>query len=137
MSCRQYNIQANIVTFTVIMNRILKKRVARVCCPIISYYIGTFIRNRRKKIGLSGQELAQRICISQQQVSRYERGEVAISVKKLFYILSVLNVSEEEMLILLHSLYQKVVSQSDLSINGCMTKSPVDSKNRTQSYYPR
>ncbi|MEX6035511.1 helix-turn-helix domain-containing protein [Providencia hangzhouensis] len=38
-----------------------------------SSYCGSVLKKKRKELGISGQELAKRLNISQQQVSRYER----------------------------------------------------------------
>lgn len=40
----------------------------------VNQIVGKEIRKRRKELGLSGAELAGLVGISQQQVSRYERG---------------------------------------------------------------
>lgn len=40
----------------------------------IHYFIGIKIKTRRKELGLSGANLAQKLNISQQQISRYENG---------------------------------------------------------------
>lgn len=49
----------------------------------IDIKIGRFIRQRRLALGLNGKDLAKKLHLSQQQISRYERGECAFS----FYIL--------------------------------------------------
>ncbi len=41
----------------------------------VTIYIGTYLKHRRKAVGLTGAQLASRLNISQQQVSRYERGK--------------------------------------------------------------
>ncbi|EKT60740.1 helix-turn-helix domain-containing protein [Providencia burhodogranariea] len=50
----------------------------------VNQIVGKEIRKRRKKLGLSGIELAELIGISQQQISRYERGECNITLENLF-----------------------------------------------------
>ncbi|MGG4607734.1 helix-turn-helix domain-containing protein [Providencia sp. Me31A] len=42
--------------------------------PVLSLYIGNKIKELRKQKGLTGDELAKCIGLSQQQVSRYELG---------------------------------------------------------------
>ncbi len=49
----------------------------------IDVKIGSFIRQRRLALGLNGKDLARKLNLSQQQISRYERGECVFS----FYIL--------------------------------------------------
>lgn len=49
--------------------------------------VGNEIFRLRKKRGLSGKQLADKLNISQQQVSRYERGVCNINVDTLFVIL--------------------------------------------------
>ncbi|MEY0874462.1 helix-turn-helix domain-containing protein, partial [Providencia manganoxydans] len=41
----------------------------------VNRIVGREIRKRRKHLGLSGIELANLVGVSQQQISRYERGE--------------------------------------------------------------
>lgn len=52
----------------------------------INELVGINIMNKRKKLGYSGQFLADCIGISQQQLSRYERGNSRISVEMLFKV---------------------------------------------------
>lgn len=55
--------------------------------------VGEEIFRLRKKRGLSGKQLSERLNISQQQVSRYERGVCNINVDTLFVILHELDCS--------------------------------------------
>lgn len=55
--------------------------------------VGHEIKCRRRVLGLSGAELAKKLHVSQQQVSRYECGICHITVEKLLVILVVLDVS--------------------------------------------
>nr|WP_282557847.1 helix-turn-helix transcriptional regulator [Providencia burhodogranariea] len=59
----------------------------------VNQIVGKEIRKRRKKLGLSGIELAELIGISQQQISRYERGECNITLENLFSWANALDVS--------------------------------------------
>lgn len=59
----------------------------------VNQIVGKEIRKRRKKLGLSGMELADLIGISQQQISRYERGECNITLENLFSLAIALEVS--------------------------------------------
>ncbi|ELZ5939618.1 helix-turn-helix transcriptional regulator [Providencia stuartii] len=60
---------------------------------VINSEIGEFIRMIRIKKGLTGAELGKLIGVSQQQISRYERGYNTLSLSDFTFILSVMNVS--------------------------------------------
>ncbi|CAG9436574.1 helix-turn-helix domain-containing protein [Providencia alcalifaciens] len=62
----------------------------------ISCYVGGLIRQSRLENGLSGRELAKLINISQQQISRYERGKTALQLDILCRLFHALNMSEYE-----------------------------------------
>lgn len=59
--------------------------------PVVCQFLSQEIRLLRKKQGLTGRELATILHISQQQVSRYERGCNLIPLDMLLLILSVLD----------------------------------------------
>ncbi|MFP4817505.1 helix-turn-helix domain-containing protein [Providencia hangzhouensis] len=61
---------------------------------IISFHliVVPFLKKKRKELGISGLELAKRLNISQQQVSRYERGVNKMSLDMLLNISIALNV---------------------------------------------
>ncbi|MBX6957362.1 MULTISPECIES: helix-turn-helix domain-containing protein [Providencia] len=63
-----------------------------------SCYIGLILKRQRKKLGLSGSEVAKLLHISQQQVSRYERGLTSFNVNVLLRFFSVLNMNEREII---------------------------------------
>lgn len=52
--------------------------------------IGIKIKNRRKELGLSGADLANKLRLSQQQISRYENGINKIPINHLIDIADVL-----------------------------------------------
>lgn len=54
--------------------------------------IGSFIRNERVGKGVSEKELASLISVSQQQISKYERGISTLSIKNILMILNALNI---------------------------------------------
>lgn len=54
--------------------------------------VGRQIYLTRRGRGLTGSELAEKLGVSQQQVSRYERGVCRIDVDALVYLLNQLNV---------------------------------------------
>ncbi|HBO24435.1 MULTISPECIES: helix-turn-helix domain-containing protein [unclassified Providencia] len=62
----------------------------------VSIYIGQFLKLRRKKVGLTGAQLASRLSISQQQVSRYERGINALTIQGLLDILQALDLRKHD-----------------------------------------
>ena len=53
--------------------------------------IGLKIKNRRKELGLSGTNLADKLHLSQQQISRYENGINKIPLNHLVDIAEALN----------------------------------------------
>ncbi|MBP6120844.1 MULTISPECIES: helix-turn-helix domain-containing protein [Providencia] len=67
----------------------------------LSFYCGLVIKKLRKERGFSGLKLAKKLNISQQQMSRYERGVNKLSIDTLFSILTILDVSFEKLLRLL------------------------------------
>lgn len=52
----------------------------------INSYIGQRISKKRKELGYTGSQLAKILDVSQQQVSRYERGKNKINLLNLFKI---------------------------------------------------
>ncbi|WP_180559345.1 helix-turn-helix domain-containing protein [Arsenophonus endosymbiont of Apis mellifera] len=54
--------------------------------------IGKMIKFKRKEKGFSGELLAEKIGVSQQQLSRYERGVNDIKVNTLYSITQALNI---------------------------------------------
>ncbi|CAK9886129.1 MAG: hypothetical protein XXXJIFNMEKO3_02553 [Candidatus Erwinia impunctatus] len=67
----------------------------------VSQYIGAEIKKRRKKLGVTGSLLAEHLQISQQQVSRYERGINQPSVMMMMRIFASLEMSDSEIKIFL------------------------------------
>lgn len=59
---------------------------------------GLFIKYKRKELGLTGQDLAIILNVSQQQISRYENGTTNITVTLLNKILMILDSSWSEFL---------------------------------------
>ena len=60
---------------------------------ILNSEIGDFIRMIRIQKGLTGAQLGKLVGVSQQQISRYERGSNGLSLPDFIFILSVMNVS--------------------------------------------
>lgn len=73
----------------------------------LSRYTGGLLRTIRCETGLSGHELAKSINISQQQVSRYERGVTNFQLDMLFRFFSALGMSEHERQCFLHLVINK------------------------------
>ncbi|EMO4162611.1 helix-turn-helix domain-containing protein [Morganella morganii] len=65
---------------------------------MISQSAGEVIRLLRKDKNLSGHEFGSLIGLSQQQVSRYERGYSHLTLNLLMEMLAVLNISLDEFL---------------------------------------
>ena len=65
---------------------------------MLSYYCGVVLKRIRKDNNLTGADLAKILNISQQQVSRYERGVTKITVDMLLSISIALNVSFESVI---------------------------------------
>lgn len=57
----------------------------------VDYLIGKRIQKRRKEMGLTAENLAEQIGVSQQQFSRYERGTTKINLTHLVNIAVILN----------------------------------------------
>lgn len=66
---------------------------------------GILIKALRKKKGISGAVLAGFIGISQQQISRYERGEIDLTLDKIKTISSFFNITIWEFMELLYLFY--------------------------------
>lgn len=55
--------------------------------------VGDFIKKIRREKGITGNELGFMVGVSQQQISRYERGESNLSIDGLVRILTVMNIT--------------------------------------------
>lgn len=75
----------------------------------LSCYIGGLLREIRFETGLSGYDLACDINISQQQVSRYERGETGFQIDMLFRFFSALRMTESEIQYFFYQITNKAV----------------------------
>lgn len=62
-----------------------------------SSYCGFVLKKKRKERGISGLELARRLNISQQQISRYERGVNKMSLDMLLHVSIALNIPMENL----------------------------------------
>ena len=59
----------------------------------ISQLVGICLREYRLEKELSGEKIAKKLGISQQQLSRYERGENALTVDTLFKFILILDIN--------------------------------------------
>ncbi len=50
---------------------------------VTSMEIGTIIRNRRKELGLSQEQLSEKVGVSYQQIQRYENGGSMLNVENV------------------------------------------------------
>lgn len=77
----------------------------------ITELTGYFLREQRRYSNLTGKDLAKKMKLSQQQISRYERGITAVNLPTLINFFSVLNLEEREMLqffeLLVHQYQEK------------------------------
>lgn len=64
----------------------------------INLKIGIILKRKRVSESLTGSQLATKLNISQQQVSRYENGKNSISINMLIRYCSALNVKPNEIL---------------------------------------
>lgn len=79
------------------MNININTRENEISDNLFSFYCGKVIKRIRKKKGITGIELATKLDISQQQMSRYERGINKLSIDVIFDILAVLDTSFEKL----------------------------------------
>ncbi|EUD06268.1 helix-turn-helix transcriptional regulator [Providencia alcalifaciens] len=68
----------------------------------LNYEIGNYIRSIRSKKGLTEKELANLIHVSQQQISRYEKGTATVSIDRMLHILCMLNLP-------MHDFVEKII----------------------------
>lgn len=68
----------------------------------LNHRIGNYIRSMRIKKGLTEQELANLINVSQQQISRYEKGTATVSIDRMLHMFCILNLS-------MHDFVEKVI----------------------------
>ncbi|MDQ5992427.1 helix-turn-helix transcriptional regulator [Providencia stuartii] len=54
----------------------------------INARIGSFFRKQRMLLGISGKKLGQRLGVSQQHISRLERGQATFSIRTVLQLLN-------------------------------------------------
>ncbi|MEI9534060.1 helix-turn-helix domain-containing protein [Moellerella wisconsensis] len=62
----------------------------------VAGYLGSELKIHRKSLGISGKELACRLNVSQQQISRYERGANSLNFDMLFLYFQALEMTGYE-----------------------------------------
>lgn len=75
--------------------------------------VGFFLKRRRKSQGLTGSEVAEKLNISQQQISRYERGLSVLSPDVMLRYCAALGMTEREiseLFSIISTYYQSVIS---------------------------
>ena len=77
--------------------------------------IGRLIRSARRELGITEHQLARIMNVSQQQVSRYERGLNRIDLGRLLELSLILNIREEELLKLIADEYKYIESRRTIS----------------------
>lgn len=70
---------------------------------VFSKKVGYFIRYKRKDLNMTGKTLGIMLNVSQQQISRYEKGITKINITLLNDILIILGVSWDEFLSFIRS----------------------------------
>lgn len=78
----------------------------------LSAFIGGLLREIRLQNGQSGCDVAALVNLSQQQVSRYERGKTGFQMDVLFRFFSALNMSADEIRYFFYQVIRK-------SYDGC------------------
>lgn len=63
----------------------------------INVKLGRLIQKSRRKKGISGTELAEKLNISQQQISRYERGITKLTCERLIDLIVYLEIDFSEL----------------------------------------
>ncbi|MBG3131518.1 helix-turn-helix transcriptional regulator [Proteus mirabilis] len=91
---------------------------------IAAEYIGWSLKEKRKRLGVTGEEIAKKLNISQQQVSRYERGVNTINISMLIRFFDVLEMDEDDISyvfdILVHSYSEYLkVKEERINLENC------------------
>lgn len=81
----------------------------------INKEIGQYLRGIRKERNLTGEELAKRLNISQQQISRYETGKTKLTFEMMDTILLIFNKSWRD-------LFNHVIDRYDNERLQCIIK---------------
>lgn len=82
----------------------------------VTKYLGSELKSYRKILGMSGKELACRLNISQQQVSRYERGVNSLNLDMLFLYFQALEMKGNEV----ESIFNELIYNYSESQKKCI-----------------
>ncbi|CAK9886562.1 MAG: putative HTH-type transcriptional regulator [Candidatus Erwinia impunctatus] len=87
----------------------------------VSQHIGHEIKKRRKSLHISGAELAKKLGVSQQQISRYERGVNQPSLTMMMRLFLSLGMSEYE----IKQFFEPLITlYKTLDSDYCLTPTP-------------
>ncbi len=64
----------------------------------INIRIGSFIRKHRILLGMSGENLGQKLSLSQQHISRLERGQTVFSFELILHLLNAIDKSVSDLI---------------------------------------
>lgn len=103
------------------VNRVISKYETQ--DNLFSIYCGLVIRKIRKENGISACELAKQVNVSQQQMSRYERGINKISIDMLFNLSVALDCRFERVIKLIIAEVQKSPSDDVISLKNKISAS--------------
>ncbi|MBP6123887.1 MULTISPECIES: helix-turn-helix domain-containing protein [Providencia] len=84
----------------------------------LSNNIGKMLKSYRRRTGLTGSELAKRINVSQQQISRYENGVNHITFDKLLLLLNALEMDRYDIVSFLEKIINLIKFDEYKNING-------------------
>ncbi len=83
----------------------------------LSNNIGKMLKSYRRRTGLTGSELAKRINVSQQQISRYENGVNHITFDKLLLLLNALEMDRYDIVNFLEKIINLIKFDEYKNIN--------------------
>lgn len=82
----------------------------------VTKYLGSELKKYRKVLGMSGKELARRLNVSQQQISRYERGVNSLNLDMLFLYFQALEMKCSEV----ESIFNELIFNYSESQKKCI-----------------
>lgn len=69
---------------------------SKVSAPSTTEYLGDLLKSYRRSLGITGKALGQKLNVSQQQISRYERGVNALNIDMLMNFFQALEMDDNE-----------------------------------------
>lgn len=79
--------------------------------------LGQHIRTARRKKGISGRQLGKKVDISQQQISRYERGVNKLELDTLIKIFKKLDIESDDILNILNTVIKNQLGMQNSDID--------------------